>query len=118
LPRGRPARVVVDRTQRYDKDGAAGDADEIRRDTAEERRLEGSAPARADHDQLGVLLVGKVGEPFRRESVMRPLFRLDDPLVDDDLRQKHLARVQLLFGCRGRDRVLAATGRKDPGLVT
>jgi hypothetical protein len=64
---------------------AAGDADQAVGDAAKKRRFEPPAPARADDDDLGILVVGQIGEPFGRKADDHAPFGLAEPLLDGDL---------------------------------
>jgi hypothetical protein len=54
--------VALSGTGGHDDHWTTSDADQAVRNAAKEGRLEGSAPARADNDQLGLLLIGEIGE--------------------------------------------------------
>jgi hypothetical protein len=60
--------------RRDDQHRAAGNADEAIRDAAEKRGLEPPAPARADDDQLGILVICQIGESLSREPDGYALF--------------------------------------------
>jgi hypothetical protein len=101
---------------------AAGDTDQARRDAAEERRLKRTASARADDDQLCLLLVGQVGEALGGEAGGDAPFRLIEPLarllllVDVGRRQRprHGARRhRSACGVRG-GHVLGDVGQHEP----
>jgi hypothetical protein len=69
---------------RDDQHRAAGDADQAVRDAAEKGRLEPPAPARTDDDQLGVLLVGQIGESFGRKTDDNAPFGVTEPVLGGD----------------------------------
>jgi hypothetical protein len=81
---GSTARPCLRRTGRHDQDRAARDADQAGRDAAEERDLEGATAARADDDQLGVLLVGDLGETLGGHTDAGATLGVDEAGSGDD----------------------------------
>ena len=67
------------RAGRDDQHRTAGDADQAVRDAAEKCGLEPPTPARADDDQLGILVISQIGEPFGREPDDYSLFGVGQP---------------------------------------
>ena len=75
---------------RHDQDRTASDADEAVRDAPKERRLEGTAAARAYEDELRVLVVGEISEALCRLADARPALGVDKAGFDDDLLEQTL----------------------------
>jgi hypothetical protein len=102
---GRERSLRLGGAGRDDQHRAAGDADQAVGDAAEKRRLEPPAPARADDDQLGILVVGQIGESFGRKADDHAPFGVTEPVLGGDLFEQSRAGFLLRVARRERLRL-------------